>query len=137
MAAICAGVMTRGGGSARRMRTQRSLGQAGIGRRRQFRASQIGLEKFIGDAQAAAGLAIDEVVAAGEPEVGAHACASARLPIVPQIHLLVRVLANDLEEGIGAQRLGPMLRRQGAKLRRMAPSPTGAKPPPACPRGGR
>src|SRR5439155_21839492 len=53
---------------------QPALGCAGFGRRAQFRPGQIGFQEFIGDQQSAAGVAIRQVMAAGEPKIR-HWCA--------------------------------------------------------------
>ena len=50
-------------------RVQRALGGAGLGRRHQLRPRQIDLEEFVGRNEPAARVAIEQMVAAGEPEV--------------------------------------------------------------------
>jgi hypothetical protein len=56
-------------GGSEQGRIQFPLGSTGIGRRKQFRSRKVDFKKFIGHQQAAAGVAIDEMVAAGEPEI--------------------------------------------------------------------
>ncbi len=48
---------------------QSALGRAGFGRRRQLRSRQIGFQEFVGDEQAAARVAIGQMMAAGEPKI--------------------------------------------------------------------
>ncbi len=48
---------------------QRALGGAGVRRRRDLGPRQIGLQEFIGDEQPAARIAIEQMMAAGQPEV--------------------------------------------------------------------
>ena len=49
---------------------QAALGGAGIFRRLQFRPGEIGSQQIVGDQQPALWIAIGQVVAAGEPEIG-------------------------------------------------------------------
>src|SRR5438876_630241 len=46
-----------------------ALGDAGLGRRGELRPGQIDLEEFVGRYEPAARVAIEQVVAAGEPEI--------------------------------------------------------------------
>ena len=48
---------------------QRALGDAGLGRRAKLRPRQIDLEEFVGRDEPAARVAIEQVVAAGQPEI--------------------------------------------------------------------
>src|SRR5438132_1792379 len=50
-------------------RVQGTLDRAGLGRRRQFGPRQINLEKLIGDDEPAARLPVEQMMAAGEPEI--------------------------------------------------------------------
>ena len=48
---------------------QRALGNAGVCGRRKLRSREIGFEQFVGDEQRAAGIAVEQMMPAGEPEI--------------------------------------------------------------------
>ena len=114
-------------GSASSAGVQRTLGGAGFGRRRKLRPRQIDLEEFVGRNEPAARVAIEQVVAAGEPEVLVHRGSHDRLRLyhrsfVSRFANAARstrsaglVLALHIEEGERAQRLRPVLGTQGAE----------------------
>src|ERR1043166_4516154 len=76
---ILARVRVRDGGDVRlrdrmarigeQRRVQRALDRAGVGRRRQLGPRQIGLEELVADDEPAAGVAVEQMMPAGEPEI--------------------------------------------------------------------
>ena len=96
---------------------QRALGGTGVRRRRDLRPRQIGLQELIGDEQPAARIAIEQMMAAGQPEVARLAHVRSPFAIVMRSTCSCRRLlfADDLQECIGAQWFGPDARGQRAK----------------------
>ena len=94
---------------------QRALDRAGFRRRDQFRPRQIDLEEIVGDDQPAAVVAVEQMMAAGEPEV-AHLLSRAPPADSRSTASAGSSSPSTSHEGEGARRLRAFARAQRAEL---------------------
>ncbi len=93
---------------------QRALDRASLGRRNELRPRQIGFEKLVGDQQPAAVVAVEQMVAAGDPEV-VHLRSRPAMETRSTEFAWLFILALDVHEREGARRLCPFARAQRAE----------------------
>ena len=105
---------------------QRALDRAGFRRRDQLRPRQIHLEEIVGHHQPAALVAVEQMMAAGNPEI-VHLRSRPAMPIRSTVSPGSLVLALDLEEGERARRLLSLARTQACGRSRAPRRPSNVR----------